>query len=237
MAFFSRASAAPMPDEIAGVPVRASARARRMALRVEAKSGRVVLTLPQRKSWTAKAEQAARQFVEDNRGWIARHSAATVEKAALVPGAVLEVLGQSLTLRHQAGRGIARIEGDDFIIYGDIAHFERRLRDALKKLAAEKLTALTHEKSARLGLPPRGVQLRDPATRWGSCGPDGRIMYSWRLVLLPPWVMDYIVAHEVAHRVHMNHGRAFWRLCLSLTENGNAARLWLRRNGAAVMRV
>lgn len=227
-----------MPVDIAGVPVRVSTRAKRMALRVEPKTGAVVLTLPQRKSWTAKAAAAAQRFVEENRDWIARQmQQSKVDKIPLHDGAVIELLGRAVTLRHQAGRGLARLENDVLTVCGAPAHFERRLRDFLKKLAAEELTRLTHEKTRQLGLPPRAVTIRDPATRWGSCGPDGRIMYSWRLVLTPPAVMDYIVAHEVAHRVHMNHSRAFWRLCLSLTQGGNASRLWLKRHGASVMRI
>jgi predicted metal-dependent hydrolase len=225
------------PAEIAGVPVRVSARARRMALRQETRTGRVVLTLPQRKTWTARAESAARLFIEQNRDWIARHERPARASPPPAPGQSLAVLGRDYLLRHQPGRGLDRIGDGEIVVTGDIAHFSRRLKDVLKRHAGEVLTARTHEKSAQLGLPPRDVRLRDPASRWGSCGPDGRIMYSWRLVLTPEWVMDYVVAHEVAHRVHMDHSRAFWRLCLGLTARGGEARRWLARHGAEVMRV
>lgn len=246
MLFFKSASRtpapqAPVPTEIAGVPVRVSTRARRMSLRVEAKTGQVVLTVPQRKNWTAKMQAAAQSFVADNRDWIAKQAgaAAAAEKIDLVPGTVLEILGEPVTLVHLPGRGITRRDGGQLIVCGQPEYFARRVRDYLKTLALDTLSAATHEKARRLGLPPRDVTVRDPASRWGSCGPDGRIMYSWRLVLAPPVVMDYVVAHEVAHRVHLDHSRAFWRLCLSLCDTGEglAAKRWLKRHGATVMRV
>lgn len=241
MLFFTAAKEISVPADIAGVPLRVSTRARRMSLRVEAKSGQVVLTVPQRKNWTAKMQMAAQQFVDDNRDWIARQAGAMAQadKIDLVPGAVLEIMGEAVTLRHLPGRGVTRRDGNSLIVCGQPEYFARRVRDCLKTLALDTLTAATHEKSRKLGLPPRAVTVRDPASRWGSCGPDGRIMYSWRLVLAPPAVMDYVVAHEVAHRVHLDHSRAFWRLCLSLCDNGDglASKRWLRRHGASVMRV
>ena len=75
----------------------------------------------------------------------------------------------------------------------------------------------------------------DPKTRWGSCAPDGSMMFSWRLILAPPDVLDYVVAHEVAHRIHMNHSPKFWALCASLTADAGEAKRWLKKNGHALM--
>lgn len=238
--FFSRATPAPAalpPADIDGVPVRVSSRSRRMALRVEARTGRVVLSLPAVRRWTPQRLAAARGFIAQNREWIVRHDAPVADNAALQPGDSLTVGDATYTLAHQPGRGLSRFDGETIVITGNAAYFARRLRDFLKKHAQDVLTARTQEKCAQLGLPPRAVTLRDPATRWGSCGPDGRIMYSWRLILVPDWVLDYVVAHEVAHRVHLDHSRAFWRLCLSLTPRGTEARRWLRAHGAGVMRL
>lgn len=224
------------PDAIGGVPVRISARAKRMALRSDTRTGRIVLVLPKRKTWTAKMQAAAMSFVTAHRDWIARHDK-PVEKTALAAGQQITLCDVTYTLVHRAGRGVARIEGDTIIITGDRAHFDRRCRDFIKRHAADILTARVHDKARMAGVTVRDVRLRDPRSRWGSCGVDGDIMLSWRLVLLPAYVMDYIVAHEVAHRVHMNHSRAFWKLCLSLTAQGSAARRWLRVHGGDVMKV
>lgn len=223
------------PDEIGGVPVRVSARAKRMAMRGDARTGRIVLVLPKRKTWTAKMQAAALSFVQAHVEWIRKHDKPVVA-AGLQPQQQLSLLDRTYTLHHQAGRGLARIEGDNIVVTGDIAHFDRRCRDFLKRYAAEILTARVHEKAKLAGVTVRDVRLRDPASRWGSCGTDGEIMLSWRLILLPEFVMDYIVAHEVAHRVHMDHSRNFWRLCLSLTSRGSEAKRWLRIHGSDVMR-
>lgn len=231
------ASTAP-PADILGVPVRLSVRARRMALRADTRTGQIILVLPHRQRWTATRLRAAEEFITQNDDWIKRHDrSAGLSGAMLAPGDELQVMGKAYKLVHRPGRGLGMIEGDSIIVRGDIAHFNRRLRDFIKSWAADVLPARVADKTRQLGLTPREVRLRDPATRWGSCGSDGRIMLSWRLVLLPEEVMDYVVAHEVAHRVHMDHSRAFWRLCLSLTTNGQAARRWLRQHGATVMRI
>lgn len=223
------------PDDIGGVPVRISTRAKRMALRADARTGRIVLVLPKRKNWTAKMQDAALSFVSAHRDWIARHDK-PVAATGLQVDQQISVLDRTYTLRHHTGRGVARIEGDDIIITGGIDHFDRRARDFLKRHAADILTARVHDKARMIDVRVRDVRLRDPASRWGSCGPDGEIMLSWRLILLPEFVMDYIVAHEVAHRVHMDHSRNFWRLCLSMTARGGEAKRWLKLHGSEVMR-
>ena len=110
------------------------------------------------------------------------------------------------------------------------------MRDFLKAEALDRLTALTDQKAAALKLPLKSIRILDPKTRWGSCGPDGRIMYSWRILFAPVEVMDYLVAHEVAHRVHLNHSRRFWAVCASLTENAGQSRRWLRKQGRNLLR-
>lgn len=228
---FSRAKATPVPAEIDGVPVRQSLRARRMALRVDNSTGEVVLVWPRRGS-----EKSARRFVEENRNWIARQRAAAQPARDFTPGAPLSVAGREYTLVHQPGRGLTRIEGDAIIVHGAAEHFARRLRDFLKKEAFDALCALSDAKAATLNLKPVPIRVIDPKTRWGSCAHDGRLMYSWRLILAPPEVLDYVVAHEVAHRVHMNHGVKFWRLCAELSAgDAGAARRWLRREGRQLM--
>lgn len=228
--FFARAKT-PIPVEIDGVPVRQSVRARRMALRVDNSTGEVVLVWPRRGS-----EKSARRFVEENRNWIARQRASAQPARDFAPGASISVAGHDYTLAHQPGRGLTRIEGDTIVVCGAPEHFSRRLRDFLKKEAEEVLRALSDAKAATLGLKPVPIRVIDPKTRWGSCAHDGRLMYSWRLILAPPDVLDYVVAHEVAHRKHMNHGVKFWRLCAELSAgDAGAARRWLRREGRQLM--
>ncbi len=221
----------PAPAEISGIRVRVSTRARRMSLRVEARSGDIVLTWPKR----GASQKGALRFIDENRDWIARQRAVRVPRKSFGAGDTISILGHDYVVEHRAGRGITRIDGGSLIVHGDPLHASRRIRDFIKKEALALLSERTAEKCRRLGLKPSVVRVIDPRTRWGSCGPDGRIMFSWRLMLAPENVLDYVVAHEVAHLVHMDHSRKFWALCLSLCDDGVASRRWLKKNGQQLM--
>lgn len=221
------------PAKIAGIPVKPSLRARRMSLLVEPRTGEVVLVLPRRTS-----EKSALRFITENKKWIAKQRALVAATAAprIAHGSSLSILGHKYTIVHRPGRGLTRIEGDCIIVTGDAAHLRRRLTDFLKTEAERILTLRTRRKTARLGLEAGPVRIRDPKTRWGSCTEDGQIMLSWRLILAPERVMDYVVAHEVAHRLHMDHSRRFWKVCMSLTPDASGAREWIRLHGHELLR-
>jgi predicted metal-dependent hydrolase len=202
-----------IPEEIEGLRVRQHPRARRLALRVDTKTGEVVLVWPKRTS-----EKSVRRFIAESQAWIEKHRRQAPQKKPFVHLSKVNFCGTEYTIHHQTSRGLTRFEGENLIVHGDEAHISRRVGDFLKAEALRVLTEITHKKSDFLGLKPVTVRVRDPRSRWGSCGNDSGIMYSWRLVMAPPEVMDYVVAHEVAHRVHMNHGRKFWQLCSDMTE-------------------
>jgi len=220
----------PPPAEIAGVKVRPSTRARRMALRVDMKSGDVILTWP-----PGASERRAAEFIEQNRRWIESRRQRQPQRQPLTAGRKISILGREYEIVHQPGRGVTRLEENLLIVHGRAEHLSRRVRDFLKQTALDVLTDRAAQKLDQLNLRLCDVRVVDPKTRWGSCSPDGRMMFSWRLLLTPPEVLDYVVAHEVAHRVHMNHSQKFWALCASLTEDAAAARRWLRKHGAHVM--
>lgn len=205
-----------------------------MGLRVEAKSGEVVFTWPlaARKFDAGKALR----FIEENKSWIEKHRREAVPRKSFAAGDALCIAGRDCVIEHAPGRGLTRLDGGRLLVHGGAAHLPRRVKDFLKKHAAETLKSLSGEKARALGLHPSPVRILDPGTRWGSCAPDGRLMFSWRLLLAPYDVMDYVVAHEVAHRVHLDHSRRFWRLCAELTVNAGESRRWLRRHGRELMR-
>jgi predicted metal-dependent hydrolase len=93
------------------------------------------------------------------------------------------------------------------------------------------------EKAQLAQVKPGRISVKDTSTRWGSCAPDGALAFSWRLVLTPPFVQDYVAAHEVAHLRYMNHGKRFWGLVDTLTPHTRAAIPWLRREGARLLRI
>jgi len=91
--------------------------------------------------------------------------------------------------------------------------------------------------AAKLGVQIGGITLKDTRSRWGSCTAQGQLSLSWRLIFAPPHVLDYVCAHEVAHRLEMNHSPRFWALVEQQSPHRHAATLWLRQHGAALLRV
>ena len=216
----------PWCDKIA---LRHSLRARRLSLTVDLKQRRIVLVLPRRFS-----PLAADHFLLQNRAWIERHSANLPQAETFSAGCDIPFRGTLYRLcpfPDARRRGTPEISAGRIFIPGDPAHFARRALDFLIEEARRVLTARTHEKAAVLNKTVRAIRLGDPRTRWGSCHPDGRISYSWRLILAPDAVLDYVVAHEVAHLLHRGHGPAFWDCCDRLTGAMNESRAWLKKNG------
>ena len=148
----------------------------------------------------------ARAFLADHEGWLRRHLSAGAARVPVGEGSVLPFGDGTLTLRRQPGRGILR-SGEVLAIGGP---------------------------AAALGLRPGRITLRDPRSRWGSCTAEGDLMFSWRLVMAPPAVLDYVVAHEVAHLAELNHSPRFWAVVRRLCPGVDAWRDWLRRNGASL---
>lgn len=108
------------------------------------------------------------------------------------------------------------------------SHLKRWMVDQAKTL----MTSLAHSKARQIGKRIQAVDFRDPASRWGSCSSAGRLMFSWRVMMAPPYVMDYLVAHEVAHLNHMDHSQKFWDLCYDLTDgDADSARSWFKQHG------
>jgi predicted metal-dependent hydrolase len=211
----------------APVTIRVSPRARRLSLRVDAAKRGVELVLPRRFS----AETALR-FVAEHRGWIAARIAAMPAPRHFGEGASVPVFGVPHRVRREldpAAPPVAIADGE-IRVKGDPAHLPRRVRDHLTALAKRDFAARARATAARIGKSVTQVGVRDPKSRWGSCSSKGALSFSWRLVFAPETVIDYVVAHEVAHLVEMNHGARFWRLVASLVPDVDKSRAWLRRH-------
>lgn len=214
--------------------VRRSRRARRLYLRVDPSAPAdlpVELILPR---GVGLAEGL--RFARDKSGWVARRLAALPAPVPFADGAAIDVHGETLVIRHVGGVAATRRDGPVLTVGGTPEHLSRRVRDWIKAQAREILTQRSRALAARLGRPVLGVRLGDPRSRWGSCSPDGHLAYSWRLVLAPPFVLEYVVAHEVAHLVHLNHGRRFWQLVATLVADVETPRAWLNRHGPRLLR-
>jgi len=218
------------PGETTPVRVRRNPRARRISVRVDAADGAIALTVP----WHTPVEEGI-GFARRQRDWLRRRLAAVPARVEFADGTSFAFCGQTLTVRH-AGRGATRRE-DAILHVGGAGEFvARRVRDWLKREARTLLGEKSRLLAARIGRSVKAVRISDPRTRWGSASADGTLAFSWRLVLAPPDVLDYVVAHEVAHLAHMNHGPRFWALVGELAGDYAPARAWLSENGAKLLR-
>ena len=212
------------------VPVRRSARARRMILRMDAARGGPVLTLP---AGGSLAE--ARRFLDSHSGWLASRLARLPEARPFADDALFPLRGEACRIVHRDGRGVIRLEvtpGERRVIVpGAAAHLPRRLGDWLRGEARGDLAAAVSDHAAAISATVSALRIGDAKSRWGSCTRRGVLSFSWRLILAPPFVLDYLAAHEVAHLGEMNHGPAFWRLVARLDPDFERARAWLKTHG------
>jgi predicted metal-dependent hydrolase len=208
-----------------------SPRARAMRLRVDRRSGAVVLTVPKRVSRRKALEWAA-----GHRAWIEAQLAKVVPASTLGPEAELPLYGEPHRIAwDEAASRVPRLEAGRIVVGGPVENLEARILRWLRRQAAELLARETREFAAKAGVAVSRVGVGDPVSRWGSCSSSGAIRYSWRLILAPEWVRRATVAHEVAHRVHMNHGPHFHALVERLLgADPKPARLWLRRHGPSL---
>jgi predicted metal-dependent hydrolase len=222
---------APFPLPIP-LELKRSRRARRITLRVDSARGRAILTAPH-----SAPRRQLMDFLVRHEGWLKARIAQLPLPCPFVDGATVPVLGIPHRVRGDSSRlrGLVSCSEGVILVPGAAEHLPRRLSDFLKKEARREIESRALAKSAQLGRPITALALRDTRSRWGSCSAGGRLALSWRLILAPEFVLDYVVAHEVAHLAEMNHGVRFWRLCAQLTDSDpKAARAWLRQHGAGL---
>ncbi len=209
-------------------------RARRISIRIDGRAGEAVAVAP-----SERRLSDAVAFARSKAGWIAERLSARPGGAALEPGAVIPFRGGPVRLEATGGAGAARlVEGPDgfrIVSGGEGEAFARRVTNLLKRAARDTLQTRTDVHLRTLGQRPVTLSINDPASRWGSCTPTTRsIRYSWRVVMAPPEVLDYLAAHEVAHLVHADHSPAYWSVVHRLVGDHRPVRAWLREHGPAL---
>lgn len=219
-----------------GLPVRLSVntRARRISIRIDGRAGEAVLVAPSER----RLDQAV-AFARSRSEWIAERLSARSAGLALAPGAEVPVLGRPHRLISVGGAGAARFgEADGLPVIlsgGEGEAFGRRVINLLKREARIRLTARTEHHLRALGQRPVTVSIADPKSRWGSCSPHNRtIRYSWRVVMAPEAVLDYLAAHEVAHLIRPDHSPAFWAVVKGLVGDPTPYRKWLKAHAAGL---
>jgi len=218
--------------EVYRIALRRIAATRRYTLRVRAASRDVLLTMPAR--GTIKA---AREFAERHAAWIGVRLARLPKPVAFQPGESVPLRGVEHAIVHRPERrGVVWLEAGAICVAGDLAHAPRRVADWLKREARRDLEAAVTRHAAAAGVKPRRMSLRDTTSRWGSCSSTGALNFSWRLILAPPYVLDYLAAHEIAHMRHMNHSPMFWALTRRLYPDTDRAEVWLKAHGSSLHR-
>ncbi|MDR3474226.1 MAG: SprT family zinc-dependent metalloprotease [Devosia sp.] len=216
------------------IAVRVSARARSYRLSIP-HYGAPVLTVPRYGRWSE-----AEAFLNRQTGWLAARLKRAVEPVVFTEGARVPVRGiDHLVVATGKVRGrveVTEIDGAPaLLVPGEPAHQARRLTDWLKAEAQRDLEASVAIHTTALEVVAKSVRLRSQSTRWGSCSSTGRLNFNWRLILAPPFVLDYVAAHEVAHLVEMNHSAAFWATVEKTLPEMARGRSWLKAHGRRLM--
>lgn len=226
--------------EVSGVSVpvvlKHSSRARRFILRMNKRSDGVQLTVPA----GARLEDAM-AFARDHVDWVEQRVSQSCAFTPFADGAVVPFRGVDHTIVHAPGRRGTVIASDldgrpTLNVGGGAEHLPRRLQDWFKGEARRTLTAIVPGYARQLDVKPGKISIRDQTSRWGSCSSAGALSFSWRLVLAPEDVLDYVAAHEVAHLVEMNHSAAFWAHVHRICPHSRTAMAWLKKNGARLHR-
>jgi predicted metal-dependent hydrolase len=219
------------------VRVRRHRQARRYTLRIQSATREVVLTIPPRGTL-----KEAREFAQKHGGWIAARLDRLPEAAPFTDGAVVPLRGAPHRIAHRRDlRGTVWTEKDPrgeslLCVAGGAPHVDRRVNDFLRREAKRDLEAASLRFANALGVRIKRVAVRDQSSRWGSCSTTGSLSFSWRLILAPSVVLNYLAAHEVAHLVEMNHSTRFWRLVQRLCPDHERAKVWLDVHGTDLHR-
>lgn len=220
----------------ASVEVRRHPRARRLTLRVSRTRRAVIVTLPVQCDLGE-----AGTFLHRHIDWVRERLGNIPDPVPFIHGAMIPLRGEPHRVAFSGyGRRVAPVSRHaptgpssfaEIVVAGDHEHAPRRLRDWLQEEARRDLDASVSVHARRLGLAPKRIVVRDQTSRWGSCSTNGVLSFSWRLVMAPPLILDYVAAHEVAHLAQMNHGPRFWALVKRTMPELEDAKRWLRVYG------
>ena len=216
------------------ITVRVSSRAKNYKLSLP-NHGRPLLTVPKYGRWGE-----AKAFLDRHTPWLAERMEMSAKPVAFVRGAIVPLRGVNHRIVPTGKvRGVVDVgehEGEmALLVPGDAEHRARRLIDWLKGEAQHELEKRCGHHAERLGVSVKSISMRSQSTRWGSCSSTGKLNFNWRLILAPPFVLDYVAAHEVSHMLEMNHSQDFWDVVEQTLPTMERGREWLRVHGRELM--
>ncbi|MDH5772094.1 MAG: M48 family metallopeptidase [Rhodospirillaceae bacterium] len=206
--------------------IRRHPRARHLILRIDDSGEGAVITMPMRATL-----RDALKMAKDKSNWILQGLLSHPGRNIFKDGMIVPFRGVEHVIRNQPAAIGVKLSNGEIIIGGKPEHLPRRTRDWLVKNAKAEINSLVAEKTKLIDKKAGRITLRDTRSRWGSCGPTGNLNFSWRLIMAPEYVLDYIVAHEVAHLAHHDHSDNFWQLAEKLAVDMPSAHGWLDENG------
>ncbi len=220
--------------QVVSVNIRVNKCARHYRLSLS-RAGEPVLSVPQSGCW-----KEAKAFLNKHRHWLSQRLKNHPEPVYFAHGVEIPFRGHlKRIISSEKLRGKVKIleteEGPGLLVPGGEHHLARRLTDWLKSEARSALEERSSFHASRLDVTFRAVRVRSQSTRWGSCSSAGVLNYNWRLILAPDFVLDYVAAHEVAHRREMNHSKAFWATVYQTLPEMETGRAWLKAHGPALM--
>lgn len=214
------------------VSIRRSTRARRILLHVGVYDGTVELVLP-----PGASMREGLSFARTQTRWVAAQLARVGNGVPFADGAAFPVLGQQVTIRRTDTRSALPVLQEDVLLVGGRDDtLPSRVRRWVRGRALEEIKPRAERMGLEVGRSPARISMRDTRSRWGSCSRAGNLNFSWRLVMAPESVLNYVVAHEVAHLRELNHSARFWALVDTLCPDVTVARGWLRKHGAELHR-
>ena len=206
-------------------------RAKKIKLRYDAKSDRAIITLPR---FTSK--RTALKFASNHINWLIEQRINSPKPVYLEHGSEIPILGFSKTIIHKPELPAqVDLTDDEIIVGGPLEGLSVRIENFLKKLARKKIEPLAIAMAQKTNKSFRKIYIRDTKSRWGSCSSSGNLSFSWRLIMTPPDILEYVVAHEISHLSEMNHSHNFWAIVDTLVPNALQSRKWLRKDGQALM--
>ena len=213
--------------------IRRNARAKRIILRLNTKSEGVIVTLPY-----GVSEKEAYQMAERHKVWISNQLLKHPKLSSPSEGGSFPVRGQSHHIVHSGKkRGLIQQDETSLIVSGEMDFLKRRLKDWLIQQAKQDITPQAYELADKLNKKINHISFKDTKTRWGSCSSGGNLSFNWRLIMAPPEILRYVVAHEVSHLAHMNHSADFWETVHFLFSDHKRARHWLKRHGSSLQNI
>ena len=208
--------------------IRYNPRARRILLHVGKYDGLVEIVLP-----PGATEEDGISFANTQTDWVSKQLSQVRAGIPFVEGATVPLLGQDVTIRRIKNHSVLPLlKGTELIVGGREDTLNGRVRRWFRERAIKEIRPRALALATRINCSPRRITLRDTKSRWGSCSRSGNLNFSWRIVMAPEPVLNYVVAHEVAHLEEHNHSEAFWALVEKLCIEPGKAKTWLRENGA-----